>query len=62
MGQAITILPDSSSPELHLTHPEPEENVAIWKLTSNAWKDALTIPLYLEESPYLISFFFSQIG
>jgi len=48
-------LQDSSSPELHLTHPEPEENVAIWTLTSNAWKDALTIPLYLEESSYLMT-------
>ncbi|KKY27077.1 hypothetical protein UCRPC4_g01302 [Phaeomoniella chlamydospora] len=48
-------LPDSSSAELCLRHPEPEENVTLWKLTSDSWKDALTIPLYLEESPFLMT-------
>ena len=47
------VLPDSSSPKLHLSHPTDEENVSIWMLTSNSWKGALTIPQYLEESSYL---------
>ena len=46
-------LPDSSSPKLCLRHPVPEENVRLWTLTSAVWKDALTLPLYLEESSFL---------
>ncbi|GIJ99563.1 hypothetical protein Aspvir_001697 [Aspergillus viridinutans] len=49
------VLPDSTSPDLHLSHPTDEENLRIWKLTSNEWKDALTIPQYLEESAYLMA-------
>ncbi|GAQ07499.1 hypothetical protein ALT_4820 [Aspergillus lentulus] len=49
------VLPDSTSPDLHLNHPTDEENLRIWQLTSNEWKDALTIPQYLEESAYLMT-------
>lgn len=46
-------LPDSSSPNLYLSHPTPEECVKIWTSTSASWKDSLTLPVYLEESLYL---------
>jgi GNAT superfamily N-acetyltransferase len=49
------VLPDSTSPELRLSHPTDEENRRIWQLTSNEWKDALTIPQYMEESAYLMT-------
>lgn len=48
-------LPDAGSPDLHLSHPTDLENISIWKLSSNAWKDALSIPQYLEESAYLMT-------
>jgi hypothetical protein len=51
----VVALPDARSPDLHLSHPTDQENISIWKLTSNAWKDALTIPQYLEKSAYLMT-------
>lgn len=46
-------LPDSNSPSLRLCHPTPEECVKIWTSTSAAWKDSLTLPVYITESKYL---------
>ena len=46
-------LPNACSPDLHLCHPTAKECLSIWKLTSLAWRDALSLPLYLEESDYL---------
>ena len=43
----------AQSLDLHLSHPTAEECLSIWKLTSLAWGDALSLPLYLEESAYL---------
>ena len=48
-------LPDARSPALHLTHPTAEECRVIWRLSSLAWKDALSLPQYLQESAYLTS-------
>ena len=48
-------LPESSSPDLHLSHPTDNENKSIWNSTSTSWKDALTIPQYLEEAAYLMT-------
>ncbi|KAK2763219.1 hypothetical protein FQN54_009855 [Arachnomyces sp. PD_36] len=49
------VLPDALSPTLQLDHPTDAENLAIWKLTSDAWKDALPVDIYLEESAYLMT-------
>ncbi|MCJ1475548.1 hypothetical protein MMC13_004211 [Lambiella insularis] len=46
-------LPNAQSPDLRLSHPTPNECQIIWRLTSLAWRDALTLPQYLEESAYL---------
>lgn len=46
-------LPDARSPDLHLSHPTPVECQTVWKLSSLAWTDALSLPQYLEESAYL---------
>lgn len=46
-------LPDASSLNLHLSHPTDNECLTIWRLSSLAWRDALTLPQYLEESAYL---------
>ncbi|KAL2817349.1 hypothetical protein BJX63DRAFT_110193 [Aspergillus granulosus] len=48
-------LPDSTSPSLHLSHPTENETFRIWNQTSNDWKDALTVPQYLEEYAYLLT-------
>ena len=48
-----TPLPDAHSPDIHLSHPTGEECLKIWELSSLAWRDALTLPLYLEESAFL---------
>ena len=48
-----SVLPPAQSANLHLSHPTPGECLTIWKLTSLAWTDALTLPQYLEESAYL---------
>lgn len=46
-------LPDARSPDLHLSHPTAGECQTVWKLSSFAWTDALSLPQYLEESAYL---------
>ena len=46
-------LPDAHSPDIHLSHPTDRECLKIWELSSLAWRDALTLPLYLEESAFL---------
>ena len=46
-------LPNSHSPNIRLSHPTPSECRKVWELTAEAWSDALTLPLYLEESSYL---------
>lgn len=46
-------LPDARSSALHLIHPTPGECQVVWKLSSLAWTDALSLPQYLEESAYL---------
>ncbi|KXH29038.1 lysine acetyltransferase [Colletotrichum simmondsii] len=43
----------SSSPDLQLDHPTPEECIQIWTVTADEWKDSLTLPLYILESAYL---------
>ena len=48
-------LPCSSSSDLILSHPTPEECCSIWELTFPEWGDALTLPEYLEESLFLTS-------
>ncbi|KAL4780300.1 hypothetical protein BJX76DRAFT_351088 [Aspergillus varians] len=48
-------LPDGRSPSLRLDHPTDQEYNSIWTLTSNAWKDALPVDIYLEESAYLLT-------
>lgn len=45
--------PSSESPDLHLCQPTPEECVEIWTGTAAAWKDSLTIPMYVVEAQYL---------
>lgn len=46
-------LPDAQSSALHLTHPTPGECQVVWRLSSLAWTDALSLPQYLEKSAYL---------
>ncbi len=46
-------LPNSNSPDLHLTHPTPDECVKIWTNTSASWRDSLTPPIYLQEQSFL---------
>ena len=46
-------LPDARSPLLHLTNPTAEECQVVWRLSSLAWTDALSLPQYLEEPAYL---------
>ncbi|KAJ5975591.1 hypothetical protein N7481_009298 [Penicillium waksmanii] len=41
-------LPDARSPSLHLAHPTDRENMAIWKLTSDTWKGALSVDIDTE--------------
>jgi GNAT superfamily N-acetyltransferase len=47
------LLPDAHSPDIHLSHPTDAECLTIWRLSSLAWRDALTLPQYLEESAFL---------
>ncbi|EFW18419.1 hypothetical protein D8B26_005204 [Coccidioides posadasii str. Silveira] len=49
----IATLPDATSPDLHLSHPTDQENSFIWKLQSVAWKDALTVPQFIEGCAYV---------
>ena len=55
MGSSVdqNDLPDSDSPNLHLSHPTPSECVKIWTNTSASWRDSLTPPVYLQESLFL---------
>ncbi|KAL4793747.1 hypothetical protein BDV19DRAFT_366150 [Aspergillus venezuelensis] len=55
MGQLWSTLFGSQPPALCLAHPTDDENKKIWALTSNAWKDALSVDVYLEESAYLMT-------
>ncbi|KAK5730542.1 hypothetical protein LTR15_000479 [Elasticomyces elasticus] len=48
-------LPDSDSPDLGLAHPTEDECKTIWTHTFEEWGDALTLPIYLEESRHLTS-------
>lgn len=47
------LLPDADSPDIHLSRPTDAEWLTIWRLSSLAWRDALTLPQYLEESAFL---------
>lgn len=47
------LLPDADSPDIHLSRPTDAECLTIWRLSSLAWRDALTLPQYLEESAFL---------
>ena len=57
MGSLDTslVLPHAQSPDLRLSHPTAGEFLSIWKLSWLEWGDALSLPLYLEESAYLTS-------
>ncbi|KAL8793848.1 MAG: hypothetical protein Q9195_003574 [Heterodermia aff. obscurata] len=46
-------LPDSDSPDLHLTQATPDECIKIWTGTSASWRDSLTDSVYLQEQLYL---------
>ena len=46
-------LPKANSQDICLRHPTDRECLKIWELSSLAWKDALTLPQYLEESALL---------
>lgn len=48
-------LPNARSPSLHLAHPTDLENLAIWELTADAWKDALSVDMYVQEAAYLMT-------
>lgn len=50
---SLAALPDARSPDLYLSHPTAGECQTVWKLSSLAWTDALSLPQYLEESTYL---------
>jgi GNAT superfamily N-acetyltransferase len=53
MSPAARTLPDSKSPNLHLTHPTEEEKVETWTLNSASWGGALSQQDYLEREEYL---------
>ncbi|KAH8714829.1 hypothetical protein GQ44DRAFT_775997 [Phaeosphaeriaceae sp. PMI808] len=44
------VLHSCQSPQLGLAHPTANELITIWRSTAFAWKDALSLPVYLEES------------
>lgn len=48
-------LPNAQSSSLHLAHPTDDENMAIWELTSDDWKDALHVDMYVKEAAYLMT-------
>ncbi|KAI0550365.1 hypothetical protein F4679DRAFT_208741 [Xylaria curta] len=50
---STVMIPDSKSPDLHLSQPTPEECTKIWSNTAASWKDSLTVPLYLAEAQHL---------
>jgi hypothetical protein len=55
MGSSLgqNSLPDSKSPDLHLSHPTPNECVKISTNNSDSWRDSLTRPVFLQESLFL---------
>jgi hypothetical protein len=53
MSPAARTLPDSKSPNLHLTHPTDEEKLETWTLNSTSWGGALNQQDYLEREEYL---------
>ena len=53
LNVSLADLPDARSPDLHLSHPTAGECQTVWRLSSLAWTDALSLPQYLEESAYL---------
>ena len=53
LDMSLADLPDARSPDLHLSHPTAAECQTVWKLSSLAWTDALSLPQYLEESAFL---------
>ncbi|RDW74627.1 uncharacterized protein DSM5745_07289 [Aspergillus mulundensis] len=55
MAGHTTQLPASTSPSLVLGHPTPAESQHIWGQTSALWKDALTVPQYMEEYAYMLT-------
>lgn len=52
--------PASDSSSLALRHPTPEERIEISTNTSQAWKDSLTLSMYLEESLFMATVPLSQ--
>lgn len=46
-------LPDASSTDLVLCQPTPAECLEIWTRVSASWKNALTVPAFMEESNFL---------
>lgn len=55
-------LPDSHSPDVHLSHPTREECIIISSNNAVSWKDSLTFSLYLKESEYLTTVPLAQDG
>jgi hypothetical protein len=55
MGSSVgqNSLSDSKSPDLHLSHPTPNECVKISTNNSDSWRDSLTRPVFLQESLFL---------
>ena len=53
LGIPLAELPEARSSDLQLSHPTAGECQIVWKLSSLAWTDALSLPQYLEESAYL---------
>ena len=53
LDMSLAGLPDARSPDLYLSHPTAGECQTVWRLSSLAWTDALSLPQYLEESAYL---------
>lgn len=53
LGIPLAELPEARSSDLQLSHPMAGECQIVWKLSSLAWTDALSLPQYLEESAYL---------
>ena len=49
----MQVLLPANALDIHLAHPTVAECHSVLKLTSIEWKDALSLPLYLEESAYL---------
>ncbi|MCJ1476767.1 hypothetical protein MMC13_005436 [Lambiella insularis] len=48
-------LPRSSSANLRLVHPTPQEKEATWRLNGSAWRGALPLDTYLRREHYLAS-------